>query len=87
MQANTKTRDPFDQWLQNWFERHAPKTAAKAYVLRCGAHCKSTRKPCQARALPNGRCKYHGGLSRGPITLAGRQRALANLRQFRQSSL
>lgn len=32
---------------------------------RCGA---KTRKgtPCQAQALANGRCKYHGGLSTGP---------------------
>jgi len=29
-------------------------------------------KPCQARALTNKRCKYHGGLSTGPRTPAGK---------------
>lgn len=50
---------------------------------RCGAHCKSTGKPCRARALENGRCKYHGGLSTGPKTPEGKARALANLKQYR----
>ncbi|HKF94967.1 MAG TPA: HGGxSTG domain-containing protein [Gammaproteobacteria bacterium] len=39
---------------------------------------------CQAQALANGRCKYHGGLSTGPKTLQGKVRALANLKQFRK---
>jgi hypothetical protein len=26
---------------------------------------------CQCRAMPNGRCRLHGGLSTGPRTLAG----------------
>jgi hypothetical protein len=40
---------------------------------RCGAR---TRKatPCQAPALPNGRCRMHGGLSTGPRTPEGRRR-------------
>jgi hypothetical protein len=51
---------------------------------RCGAHCKSTGNPCRARALANGRCKYHGGLSTGPKSPEGKARALANLKQFRR---
>lgn len=43
---------------------------------RCGAHCKGTGQPCRARALANGRCKYHGGLSTGPKTPAGKTRAI-----------
>lgn len=39
----------------------------------CGAHARSTGNPCQAKALPNGRCKNHGGMSTGPRTTAGRQ--------------
>jgi hypothetical protein len=31
----------------------------------CGAHARSTGKPCQAPAMENGRCKLHGGLSKG----------------------
>ncbi len=48
---------------------------------RCGA---KTRRgtPCKRKALRNGRCPNHGGLSTGPRTLEGRRRALANLKQF-----
>jgi hypothetical protein len=49
----------------------------------CGARAKSTGKPCQAKALANGRCRLHGGLSTGPRTEEGRRRALGNLKQFK----
>ena len=55
--------------------------------LRCGAKTKKTGKPCRARALANGRCKYHGGLSTGPKTKEGKVRALANLKQFRKKEI
>ena len=45
---------------------------------RCGARRKYDGKPCQAKALENGRCKYHGGLSTGPKTLEGVRRYHAN---------
>ena len=35
-------------------------------VRKCGARCKGTGKPCQQPAMPNGRCKLHGGKSPGP---------------------
>lgn len=38
----------------------------------CGAHARTTGAPCQAKALPNGRCRNHGGMSTGPTTLAGK---------------
>ena len=41
---------------------------------RCGAYARSTGQPCQAKALANGRCRLHGGLSTGPRTEAGRKR-------------
>ena len=31
---------------------------------RCGARSKRTGKPCRAAAMPNGRCKLHGGAAR-----------------------
>jgi hypothetical protein len=39
----------------------------------CGA---KTRRgiPCQTRAMANGRCRMHGGLSTGPQTAAGIER-------------
>jgi hypothetical protein len=47
---------------------------------RCGA---KTRRgsPCLCKALRNGRCKYHGGLSTGPRTAEGKKRSAANLRR------
>jgi hypothetical protein len=49
--------------------------------IHCGA---KTRKgtACKCKALTNGRCKLHGGLSTGPRTIEGKQRALSNLKQF-----
>ena len=40
---------------------------------QCGAHARTTCAPCKAKALPNGRCKLHGGMSTGPKTPEGRQ--------------
>jgi hypothetical protein len=40
---------------------------------RCGA--KNRRDaPCQCPAMPNGRCRLHGGLSTGPKTKEGIER-------------
>jgi len=38
----------------------------------CAARRKFDGQPCQAKALENGRCKLHGGMSTGPKTAAGR---------------
>jgi len=43
---------------------------------KCGAYARSTGNPCQAKALANGRCKNHGGMSTGPRSDEGR-RAIA----------
>jgi len=51
----------------------------------CGAHARSTGKPCQAKALANGRCKNHGGMSTGPMTPEGRQ-AIAQATRQRMAS-
>ena len=40
----------------------------------CNAYSRSTRKPCIAKAFPNGRCRNHGGLSTGPKTIEGKRR-------------
>ena len=53
--------------------------------LKCGAHARSTGHPCQAKALANGRCKNHGGMSTGPKTPAGRQ-AIAQATRQRMAS-
>ena len=36
------------------------------------AYARSTGQPCQAKALANGRCKNHGGMSTGPRTAEGK---------------
>ncbi len=41
--------------------------------IKCGAYARSTGNPCQAKALPNGRCVLHGGLSKGATTPEGRK--------------
>lgn len=44
----------------------------------CNARTR-TGRPCRALALPSGRCKWHGGLSTGPRTPAGKARSAVNL--------
>jgi hypothetical protein len=46
----------------------------------CGARRKYDGAPCEAKALPNGRCKLHGGLSTGPRTAEGRSRISAGVK-------
>ena len=53
--------------------------------LKCGAHARSTAQPCEAKALANGRCKNHGGMSTGPKTPEGRQ-AIAQATRQRMAS-
>jgi hypothetical protein len=51
------------------------------YKNTCGAYARTTGNPCQAKALTNGRCKNHGGLSTGPKTTEGRQAISESTRQ------
>jgi hypothetical protein len=51
----------------------------------CGAFARSTGHPCKAKALANGRCKNHGGMSTGPKTPEGRQ-AIAQATRQRMAS-
>ena len=43
---------------------------------RCGAHTR-VGNPCRSPAMPNGRCRMHGGRSTGPRTLEGLNRLRA----------
>lgn len=50
----------------------------------CGARTQKGA-PCQGGKIPGRkRCKWHGGLSTGPRTVAGRARSLENLVQFKR---
>ncbi len=55
------------------------------YKHNCGAYARSTGQPCQAKALANGRCKNHGGMSTGPRTAEGKK-AIAEATRQRMSS-
>lgn len=48
-----------------------PMQSAHA-ALRCGAHARTTGKPCRAPAMANGRCRMHGGKSTGRPIIHGR---------------
>lgn len=57
------------------------------HVLRPGPCGAKTRKgtPCRCQCLPGrSRCRYHGGLSTGPKTLAGRAAIAASNRRRAQ---
>jgi len=71
-------------------KKHEVRMAWKARELifwrrpkKCGAFARSTGNPCLRKALANGRCPNHGGLSTGPRTAEGKARALANLKQYK----
>ena len=68
-------------------KKSAPNKAVQTERLgnRCGAHARSTGEPCKAKALPNGRCKNHGGMSTGPKTPEGRE-AIAEATRQRMAS-
>ncbi len=48
--------------------------------ITCNARTRAGH-PCKRKALANGRCPNHGGLSTGPKTKAGRARCAAATRQ------
>lgn len=49
---------------------------------KCGAKTR-TGRPCVAKAMVNGRCRNHGGMSTGPRTAEGKARSLAALARGR----
>lgn len=58
--------------------RHAPPFPDNLRDMTCGARTKAGT-PCRQRALyGSGRCKWHGGLSTGPTTEAGKEQARIN---------
>lgn len=73
-------RRMIDAGMSEWnaWQRHPFDFAPYAY-LRCGAKSKRTGRPCPHTSLfRNGRCRWHGGLSTGPRTDAGKRRAALN---------
>lgn len=65
--------------LTRW-ERVASSSLSKRLRMRCEATTRAGDL-CQAPAMPNGRCKLHGGCSTGPLSQAGRDRIAAAQRR------
>ena len=60
-----------------WYEL---KNRSYTPVLICGAR-KKTGERCRSKELHRaGKCRFHGGLSTGPRTPEGKQRAIAAMR-------
>ena len=53
---------------------------------RCGAHARTTGKPCRSPAMANGRCRMHGGKSTGRPQTHGHdtKNAIAERRNVRE---
>ena len=66
-------REPIDR-VRARLEAYSKANAAP----RCGARSKRTGKPCRGAAMPNGRCKVHGGKCTGPRTPEGWLIVVAN---------
>ena len=57
-----------------------PKFPPECVEMVCGGRGRRLGRPCQRTDLyANGRCKWHGGLSTGLKTRAGKIKSLANL--------
>jgi hypothetical protein len=66
-----KNETPHDQRRGRLRNGNPPGDFSKA--KRCGANNRRGG-PCQCPAMPNGRCRLHGGLSTGPKRLEGIER-------------
>src|SRR5262245_16111981 len=62
------------------FVRNTRVRARTHHEVSCGARRKYDGASCEAKALPNGRCRLHGGLSTGPKSIEGRMRIAAFMR-------
>ncbi|MBK5966173.1 hypothetical protein CCR95_19325 [Thiocystis minor] len=49
--------------------------------MACGAQTRKGTSCKQTAIYSNGRCKYHGGLSTGPVTPEGREQSRINGRK------
>lgn len=64
--------------------RQRGNLAALRAAPRCGAHARTTGRPCQSPAMKNGRCRMHGGKAgRKPVTGFYTREAIAERRAGR----
>jgi hypothetical protein len=73
---------PYERTLPAWAETHLARCRQREKYKRvvCGARRRGDGQPCQALSVPGKRrCKWHGGMSTGPKTRAGKAKAARNL--------
>lgn len=75
----------FDEWQTNSFQYPAPESMPFPEICRdmkCEAKTRSG-KPCKndGTSWANGRCKFHGGASTGPVTIEGKKRVSMNAKK------
>jgi hypothetical protein len=73
MQHENTLRNKGNKIKKGWLKNNNPAGDPNK-ALRCGA---KTRRgtSCKAPAMPNGRCRMHGGKSTGPRTPEGLERS------------
>lgn len=74
----------YRQWAERGYQYPSPARPPFPDDLRdtaCGAKTKAGT-PCKLKSIyDNGRCKWHGGLSTGPKTEAGKEQSRINGRK------
>ena len=76
-----------DEWAANGYKYPAPESTPYPEICRnmkCEAKTRSGH-PCKndGTSYTNGRCKYHGGASTGPVTPEGKKRVSMNSHKTR----
>lgn len=75
MTEDEKRKNWIAHWKEDWRNRPLPEYL---HQLQCGAKTRSGT-PCKQRTLySSGRCKFHGGLSTGARTAAGKEKVALN---------
>lgn len=74
--------DSYEQWADSDYQYPPPVTPPFPEICRgmkCGAKTRSGH-PCKndGTSYSNGRCKFHGGASTGPVTEEGKNISAAN---------
>ncbi len=60
------------------FEPYITLAGGRIRCCRCQAHSKRTKQQCQSPSIKGKtKCRFHGGKSTGPKTLAGKERVAA----------
>ena len=78
----------FAEWAANGYRHPSPESLPYPEFCR-GMKCEAKTRsghPCKndGTSYTNGRCKYHGGASTGPVTPEGKKKVSMNSRRHPQ---